>query len=60
MKHFLKGIATVLIVTLVSMAVHVFCNMHDIHLDSAATGIVTAICAVAFYHALIMNERKDK
>lgn len=59
MKYFLKGAAVVVTVTIVSMAIHVFCNMHGIDLDSTATGAVTAVCALLFYHGLIKNE-KDK
>ena len=53
MKHLLKG--AVVLVAL--MAINMFCNMYDIHLDQTATGTISAVCAMLFYHGLIRNEK---
>lgn len=60
MKHFLKGAASVIVILIVSMAIHVFCNMKGIHLDQVMTSVVSAGCAVALYHILIRNEQKNE
>ena len=60
MKHFLKGAAAVIVILIVSMAIHVFCNMKGIHLDQVMTSVVSAGCAVALYHILIRNEHKNE
>lgn len=58
MKHLLKGIAVTAAVLIVLMIINVFCNMHDIHLDSVITGTLSAVCAMLFYCGLIRNEKK--
>ena len=56
MKHLLKGAAVVAIILIVSLPIHLFCNMHGIELDSTVTGTVSAICALVLYKGLIRNE----
>lgn len=58
MKHFLKGAAVVAAVLVVSLGIHVFCNMRGIQLDQVMTSVVSAGCAVVLYHILIKNEKK--
>lgn len=58
MKHLLKGAAVAAVVLIVSMIIHVFCNMHDIHLNSTITSTISAICAMLLYQGLIRNEKK--
>lgn len=58
MRHFLKGTAAVAVVLIVSMAIHVFCNVKGIQLDQVATSVVSAGCAVALYQLLTRNEQK--
>ncbi len=60
MKHFLKGTAAVAIVLIVSMAIHVFCNMKGINLDMPMEAIVSASFAVLIYHVLIKNEKNKE
>lgn len=57
MKHLLKGAAAVAVVLIISMAIHVFCNVKGIQLDQALTSVALAGCAVALYHVLIKNEK---
>ncbi|MDE7351949.1 MAG: hypothetical protein K2O06_02715 [Acetatifactor sp.] len=57
MKHLLKGAAVVAIVLIVSLAIHLFCNMHGIELDSTVTGTMSAICALLLYQGLIRIEK---
>ncbi len=57
MKHLLKGTAVAAVVLIALMIINMFCNMHDIHLDQTATGTISAICAMLFYHGLIRNEK---
>lgn len=57
MKHFLKGAAAVAVVLIISMAIHVFCNVKGIQLDQVLTSVALAGCAVALYHVLIKNEK---
>ena len=56
MKHLLKGAAVAAVVLIVLMAINIFCNMHDIHLDQTVTGTVSAVGAMLFYHGLIRND----
>ena len=60
MKHFLKGAAAVAIVLIVSMAIHVFCNMKGIQLNQVTTGTMSAICAMFLYQGLIRNEKNNE
>ena len=57
MKHLLKGAAVAAVVLITLMIISIFCNMHDIHLDQTATGTISAVCAMLFYHGLIKNEK---
>lgn len=60
MKHFLKGLAAMAIVLVISMAIHIFCNINGINLDNPImTTMLSAGFAVLIYHELIKNE-KDK
>lgn len=52
MKNLLNGAAVAAVVLVVLIVINVFCNMHDIHLDQTATGTVSAVCAMLFYHGL--------
>lgn len=56
MRHFLKAAAAVAIVLIVSLAIHVFCNMKGIQLNQVMTSVASAGCAVALYHVFIKNE----
>ena len=60
MKHFLKGAAAVDIVLVISLVIHVFCNMKGINLDQTVTSIVSAMLAVLVYHILIKNEKNKE
>lgn len=60
MKHFLKGAAVVAIVLVISLVIHVFCNMKGINLDQTVTSIVSAMLAVLLYHILIKNEKNKE
>ncbi len=60
MKHFLKGAAAMAIVLVISLVIHVFCNMKGINLDQTVTSIVSAMLAVLVYHILIKNEKKKE
>ena len=57
MRHLLKGAAVAAVVLVVLMVINMFCNMHNIHLDQTATGTISAVCAMLFYHGLIRNEK---
>lgn len=57
MKHFIKGAVAVAAVLIISMVIHVFCNMKGIQLDQVMTSVVSAGCAVSLYHILIKNEK---
>lgn len=57
MKHFLKGIAVIVLIMIVSMAIHVFCNMKGIELNTVVTSTVSAVSAILIYHGLIKNEK---
>ena len=57
MKHLLKGAAVAAVVLVALMAINMLCNMYDIHLDQTATGTISAVCAMLFYHGLIRNEK---
>ena len=57
MKHLLKGAAVTVIIIIVLMAIHVFCNMHDINLDPLMTGPTSAVCAMLIYNGLTKNEK---
>ena len=60
MKHFLKGAAVVAIVLVISLVIHVFCNMKGINLDQTVTSIVSAMLAVLVYHILIKIEKNKE
>lgn len=57
MKNLSKGIVVAVVVLIVLMGINIFCSMHNIHLDLTATGTVSAIGAMLFYHGLIRNEK---
>lgn len=56
MNNFLKGTASVAIVLIVSLAIHVFCNMKGISLDTTATTVVSASFATLIYHVWTKNK----
>ena len=58
MKHCLKGIAAAAIVLIISLVIHVFCNMNEINLNTPLTAIASAGLSIAIYHLLIRNEKK--
>lgn len=60
MKHFLKGAAAMAIVLVISLVIHVFCNMKGINLDQTVTSIVSAMLAILVYHILIKNEKNKE
>lgn len=57
MKHFLKGAAVLIVVMLVSMAIHVFCNMKGIELNPVVASTVSAVSTILIYNGLIKNEK---
>nr|WP_305139798.1 hypothetical protein [uncultured Acetatifactor sp.] len=57
MKYLLKGAAVAAVVLVALMAINMFCNMYDIHLDQTATGTTSAVCAMLIYRGLIRNEK---
>lgn len=60
MKYFLKAAASVAIILVVSLVIHILCNMYGISLNTTVTGTVSAICAVAIYHGLTRNDSERK
>ncbi len=60
MKHFLKGAAVTAVVLIVSLVIHVFCNMKGIQLNQVTTGTMSAICAMFLYQGLIRNEKNNE
>ena len=58
MRDLLKGAAVTVIVLIALMAINVFCNMNDIHLDTVTTGTVSAVCAMLIYCGLNKNKKK--
>ena len=58
MKHFLKGAAVLIVVMIVSMAVHVFCNIKGIELNPVLASTVSAVSTMLIYHGLVKNETK--
>ena len=57
MNHLLKGAATTGIILIVSIAISVFCNIKDIHLDIAISGPTLAVCSMLIYNGWIKNEK---
>ena len=60
MKNIIKGIVVVAVITIVSLVIHVFCNMHGVDLNSTATGTVSALCALLLYQGLTRNEKNKE
>lgn len=60
MKNFLKGVASVAVVLVVSMAIHIFCNVKGIQVDQAMTSVASAGCAVALYHILTKSDKNKE
>lgn len=58
MKNLLKGAAITVVLTIILMAIHVFCNMHGIDLNPIMTGPTSAVCAMFIYNGLTKNEKK--
>lgn len=57
MKNFIKGVATVAVVMIVSLIIHIICNKNGINLDSTVTGTVSAISALLIYCGLTRKEK---
>lgn len=57
MKNLLKGVAVAVVVTLVLLAINVFCNMHDVQLDAVGTGTFAAIGSMLIYEGLTKKEK---
>lgn len=61
MKHFLKGVAAVAIVTFLLMSIHIFFNIKGIDLNGYIPTVVEVILAsglgTSIYQALIRNEK---
>lgn len=57
MKHLLKGAATTAIVLVISLVVHVVCNVNGISLYTPTTGTLSAVCAVFIYNWLLKKEK---
>lgn len=60
MKHLLKGTAVTAVVLLALLAINVFCNMRGIHLDSVATGTMSAVCAMLLFRGLTKKEKMSE
>ena len=60
MTNFFKGVGSAAIVLIVSMAIHIFCNMKGIQLNQVTTGTMSAICAMFLYQGLIRNEKNNE
>lgn len=58
MKNFLKGVATVAVVMIVSLIIHIICNKNGINLDSTVTGTVSAMSALLIYRGLTRKEKQ--
>ena len=58
MKHLLKGAAVLVVILIASMAIHMFCNMNGIELNTVVTSTTSAVCAMLIYHGLTWNEKK--
>ena len=59
MKHFLKGVAAIVITMGISIAINIFCNINGISVNESMSTLVTTMFAVLLYQVLIRNE-KDK
>ncbi|MCI8311578.1 MAG: hypothetical protein K2P03_05840 [Lachnospiraceae bacterium] len=59
MKHFLKGVAAIVITMSISIAINIFCNINGISVNESMSTLVTTMFAVLLYQVLIRNE-KDK
>ena len=64
MKHFLKGAASVAIVLLFSMLIHIFFNMKGLDLNNYAGNYIEIMLlssiAILIYRALIKNENNEE
>lgn len=58
MTNFFKGVGSAAIVLIISMAIHIFCNMKGIHLEQIFVTIVSVPFAILIYHAWTKNEKK--
>ena len=56
MKHFLKGVASVVIVLVILFVIRLICNMNGIELNTVSTGTISADSAMLIYHGLIRKE----
>lgn len=52
MNHLLKGAGVTAVILIVLMIINVFCNMHNINLDSTVTGTMSAVFAMLLYSGL--------
>lgn len=59
MKHFLKGVAAIVITMSISITINIFCNINGISVNESMSTLVTTMFAVLLYQVLIRNE-KDK
>lgn len=59
MKTFLKGVAVTAIILVVLMAVQIFCNTKDIHIDITVAGTAAAISAMLLHSGLTRNDKKE-
>ncbi len=64
MKHFLKGAASVAIVLLFSMLIHIFFNMKGLDLNNYVGNYIEIMLlssiAILIYRALIKNENNEE
>lgn len=64
MKHFLKGAASVAIVLLFSMLIHIFFNMKGLDLNNYVGNymeiMLLSSIAILIYRALIKNENNEE
>lgn len=60
MKKLLKGAIVFAIIMFISLAVHIFCNMKGIQIDTIITAPTSAVCAMLIYHGLTKNDDKQK
>ncbi len=50
-------VAVTVIILIVSMAIHMFCNIKGIQLDIMVTNPVSSVCTMLLYYVLTKNEK---
>lgn len=57
MKNLLKGAAVLIVVMIVSMAVHVFCNIKGIELNPTLASTVSSVSSMLIYRGLTKTDK---